>query len=141
MIRRRAAAVGAVIGLFLGLTHHDAKAHVPGCRSTDCDRRIHQKRRVHWKHTHPWEYRWHHLTLWERRWTRCISFHESGNRAVARESGHWSYFQWALPTWHAAGGAGNPETHTWTEQAVRAVDWAHRAGSSQWQTSATCGSV
>jgi hypothetical protein len=118
-----------------------AKAHVPGCHSRACDQRIHEKRRAHWKRTHIWEYRFHHLTTWERRWTRCISFHESGNRAVARESGHYGYFQWAMATWHAAGGAGNPELHSWHEQAVRAVHWAHRAGSSQWTTSATCGSV
>lgn len=132
--------LAVLVGLVL-LLATAAEAHVKGCRTTACDRRIHEKRREHWKRTHIWQYRWNHLSADERAWSRCISFRESGNRRVARESAHWSYFQWAMSTWHAAGGAGNPENVAWFEQAVRAVWWAHRAGSSQWTTSQTCGSV
>lgn len=129
------------LAIFWTLWLAGAFGHVKGCRTSACDHRIHLKRRLHWKHTHIWEYRWHHLTAHERSWAHCISFHESRNRRVARESAHWSYFQWALSTWYRAGGSGNPESHSWTEQAVRAVRWAHFAGSSQWSTYIYCGAV
>lgn len=137
-VRPLASVVAFAVALVL-LVVSSAQAHVKGCHSRACDRRIHVKRQHHWIRTHIWQHRWHHLTRHERSWARCISVHESGNRRVARESAHWSYFQWALSTWHAAGGSGNPENVEWFEQAVRAVHWAHRAGSSQWTTSSTCG--
>jgi hypothetical protein len=127
--------VGMLTAVVLALPA-TAESHVKGCHSRKCDRRISAKR-----HRLFWVHRFQEKSPWERTWARCISFHESGNRPIARASGHWGYFQWSLATWHAAGGSGNPETHSWSEQAVRAIRWAHIAGSSQWTTSAYCGSV
>jgi hypothetical protein len=131
--RRLAAVVGATVGIALGIADHDAKAHVEGCHTTACDRRIHEKRRAHWKRTHIWQYRWNHLGAAGRYWTRCVSFRESGNRRIARASGFLSYFQWTLSTWHSAGGSGNPEYSAgWHEQAVRAWRWHLSHPTGQW---------
>jgi hypothetical protein len=135
-VNRIAAIIGTTVGIAFGVIDHEALAHVKGCHSRKCDRRISAKR-----HRLFWVHRFQEKSPWERTWARCISFHESGNRPIARASGHWGYFQWSLATWHAAGGSGNPETHSWSEQAVRAIRWAHIAGSSQWSTSVYCGGV
>lgn len=110
-----------------------AAAHVPGCHSRVCDQRIHQKRRLHWQHTHPWLYAWHHLSAGGRYWARCVSRNESNNHRIARASGFLSYFQWTSSTWHDAGGSGNPEfSASWYEQAVRAWHWHLSHPSGQW---------
>jgi hypothetical protein len=136
MSRRLAAVIGATAGIALGVIDHDAKAHVPGCHSTACDRRIHQKRRSHWCRTHPvcvWKHRFLALPSGGRHWARCVSFRESRNHRIARASGFLSYFQWTLPTWHSAGGDGNPEyTASWYEQAVRAWHWHLTHPTGQW---------
>ena len=127
MMRRRAAAIGAAAGLIWGVLHHDAQAHVPGCHSRACDHRISAKR-----HRTFWIRRWQALPAGARYWTRCVSGKESGNRRVARESGFYSYFQWTLTTWHSAGGSGNPESHSWHEQALKAWRWHRSHPYGQW---------
>jgi hypothetical protein len=104
-----------------------AQGHVKGCHSRKCDRRVSEKR-----HRNYWVNRWKALPYGARRWTRCVSTHESGNRRIARESGFLSYFQWVGSTWHMAGGSGNPETHSWYEQAVKAWPWHVSHPYGQW---------
>lgn len=104
-----------------------AAGHVKGCHSRKCDRRISRRR-----HEHFWLNHWRSLPAGARYWTTCVSSHESGNRRIARESGFLSYFQWTIGTWHNAGGRGNPETHSWHEQAVKAWRWHRSHPYGQW---------
>lgn len=125
-----------------------ALAHVEGCHTTRCDRRVHAKRAQAWlKRERPWIWAWRHLTEHERAWARCIANYEtrgipwSRKRYTATGNGYYGSTQWLPSTWRAAGGSGLPIEHTLHEQLVRTVRWAHRAGSSQWSTSRWCGSV
>jgi len=109
------------------------------CRTKACERRVAAKKawnlcvKRHGGELCTWRNRWRRLSPTARYWTRCVSARESGNRRVARESGHLSYFQWVLSTWHAAGGEGNPEVSaTWYEQAVRAWRWHLSHPTGQW---------
>lgn len=132
------AAAACVVALYgpLLLLAALAHAHVPGCHSRACDRRIHEKRVHLWCLRTPrcvWKHRFLALPDEGRRWAHCVSLLESGNRRIARASGFLSYFQWTSPTWHSAGGYGNPEfTATWFEQAVRAWFWHVDHPSGQW---------
>lgn len=104
---------------------------------------MHVKRQHHWAKHHYWLWRWHHLGRAGQNWTRCVSFHESGNRRIARASGFLSYFQWVASTWHSAGGSGNPETHGWYEQADKAWWWHLSHPHGQWPNTGengACGS-
>ena len=122
----------AIAGATLALIPAQVKAHVHGCHSKACDKRIHLKRRAHWKRVHIWQWRFAHLSPAGRYWAHCVSSHESGNRRVARESGFLSYFQWTEQTWLNAGGHGNPENVSWAEQAVRAWRWHSSHPTGQW---------
>lgn len=124
-------------GVFIGsLWAVGAFAHVKGCHSTACDRRVHKKRAARWCRTHSvcvWKHRWLAIPPYGRRWTSCVSRLESNNRRIARDSGFLSYFQWTSSTWHNAGGYGNPEyAATWYEQAVRAWFWHLSHPHGQW---------
>lgn len=123
-MKRLASSLCAVVALAIPAK---AEGHVPGCHTTACDRRISAKR-----HRTYWIRRWRALPSYARHWTRCVSFRESGNRRIARASGFLSYFQWVASTWHAAGGSGNPETHSWHEQALKAWRWHLSHPYGQW---------
>ena len=125
-----------------------AHAHVPGCRSRACDRRVHQHRVRHWLRTHrPWVLAWQRLSAHERQWARCIASYETRGipwahkATVETGNGYYGSTQWLPSTWHSAGGSGLPTQHSLHEQLVRTVRWAHVAGSSQWSTSRICGAV
>lgn len=121
-----------------------AFAHVPGCRTRDCDRRIHAKRRAHWMHTHIWEYRWHHLSAADRAWARCIAYYETfgtpwpRKATVASRNGHYGAVQFSPSTARAAGFRLPVTQTTLDEQLVRAVHWRNVAGASQWATAGNC---
>jgi hypothetical protein len=118
------------------------------CHSHACWKRIHDRRAEHWLRTHrPWLYAWRHLSRGERSWAHCIATYEtygipwSEKAATDTGNGYQGSTQWLVSTWHAAGGSGEPKYASLHEQLVRTVRWAHRAGSSQWSTSRTCGVV
>lgn len=122
-----------------------AWGHVAGCHSRKCDRRIHHKHRLHWKHTHIWEWRWHHLSAADRAWARCIAYWETlgtpwpRKARVVSTNGHYGAMQFSRPT-AAAAGFRVPVTDTSLyEQMVRGVWWRNRTSASQWSTSYHCG--
>lgn len=127
MIRRMFCRLLISGALLSALLITEAEAHVKGCHTRKCDRRVSEKR-----HHNYWINRWSVLPGGARYWTQCVSAKESGNRRIARESGFLSYFQWVLVTWHRAGGTGNPETHSWHEQAIKAWRWHVRVPVNQW---------
>jgi hypothetical protein len=121
-----------------------ATAHVDGCRTKACDRRIHEKRRAHWKGRHIWEYRWHHLRAADRAWARCIAHWETfgipwGRKAtVVGTGGHLGAMQFDPGTAVSAGFTRTVTRTTLHEQLVRAVWWRNRTSPSQWSTSYHC---
>lgn len=131
------AAVGAFAGLIFGIAHHDAKAHVPGCHSTACDRRIHKKRAAHWCRTHSvcvWKHRWRAEEPSWRGWAHRTEGCESGHnaRAVSASGTYRGSMQFDLRTWREAGGHGDPIFATIYEQRVRAIELAKRVGTGRW---------
>lgn len=137
----------ALAGVLFSHITYDVNArdkYMPGCDSRACEKRVLRKAtkkqlrqwckadcqvRVYKK---KWVRRFKALSAEDQTWARRISTCESGNRRIAREGGFWSYFQWTLGTWHAAGGSGNPENVYWHEQAVRAVRFMRANGTHHW---------
>lgn len=102
---------------------------VAPCEGDPCRDRRHEGER--------WLRRYDRLSDRARRWARATANCETGGtfrRGIHSPSGTYhSYFQWSLRTWHAAGGAGDPEDRAgYQRQAVRAVRWARREGVGQW---------
>ena len=102
-------------------------------------RAAHRKARAHWAWRHEyaqlWKIRLARLPASWVQWAKNITTCESRWDRYARDyltGSHVSYFQWALSTWAAAGGTGHPFDASWEEQAVRAIKWAWKAGTSQW---------
>jgi hypothetical protein len=100
-LNRIAAIIGTTVGIAFGV--QDAQAHVHGCRSKACDRRVHRKRAAHWCRTHAvclWRHRWNNLPSGERSWARCIADHEtrgypwSVKARVATGNGYYGSTQW-----------------------------------------------
>lgn len=125
------------IACFLGpLFLAKAFAHVPGCHSRACDRRIHAKRVHAWCNRTPrcvWKHRWQAEEPSWKAWLRSTAWCESGNRAhIATGNGYFGLVQFDYGTWHEAGGSGYPHHATWYEQAVRAIELAKRVGTGRW---------
>lgn len=97
------------------------------CSTHKCWARVSAKR-----HAHFWPRKLHAQPQGWQAWAWSTSGCESNHRRVARESGFYSYFQWTLQTWHVAGGRGNPEQHSYEEQAVKAIRYARRYGTGAW---------
>jgi hypothetical protein len=101
--------------------------------------RAHELARSHWawrhQYTQLWQIRLARMPAGWVQWARNITSCESGWNRYARDyatGSHVSYFQWALSTWAAAGGTGHPFDASWAHQAVLAIRWAWKAGTSQW---------
>ena len=99
----------------------------------------HQRARAHWawrhRYTQIWKIRLNRMPAGWVQWARNITSCESNWDRYARDyltGSHVSYFQWALSTWYAAGGTGHPFNAEWAHQAVLAIRWAWKAGTSQW---------
>lgn len=104
-----------------------AASHAACGHSKACWGRVSAKR-----HAHYWPRRLHAESVVWQQWAWRTSGCESTHRRVARASGYFSYFQWTLGTWHVAGGRGNPEQHSYAEQAVKAIRYARRYGTGAW---------
>ena len=88
-----------------------------------------------WRHSyaHRWRIAFNRLPAGDRAWAWSTGACESGNNpATNTGNGFHGAFQFVLSTWHAAGGSGIPEQHSWHYQAVIAVRWMHIAGRGQW---------
>jgi hypothetical protein len=111
-------------------------AHVAGCHTRKCDRRVHQHRVQKWCLHHArcvWKHRWHAEEASWKNWLRHTANCESGNRAhIATGNGYYGLTQFDLATWHEAGGHGYPHQATWYEQAVRSIELAKRVGTGRW---------
>jgi hypothetical protein len=59
---------------------------------------------------------------------------ESGGRQDAYNPAgpYYSYFQWSMPTWRAAGGEGDPRTASYETQRALAIAWQARTSWAQW---------
>ena len=137
--RRQSQVLGAAVALVVSLVLllvSNAKAHVPGCHSRACDRRVHEHRVQAWCLRHArcvWKHRWLAEEPSWRNWLRSTANCESRNRAhIATGNGYFGLVQFDLATWHAAGGHGYPHWATWYEQAVRAIEYAKRGHVSAW---------
>lgn len=84
----------------------------------------------------PWKARFRHLGANERAWAKSTSRCETGGTfspTIHDPSGTYhGAFQFDMTTARAAGFKGDPHTKTWFEQAVRAVRYRRRVGSSPW---------
>jgi hypothetical protein len=99
--------------------------------------RAHELARRWWAWRHEYAQRWvivfNRLPSWDRAWAWSTGACESGNNpATNTGNGYHGAHQWLISTWHAAGGTGLPEQHSWYYQAVIAVRWMHVAGTGQW---------
>lgn len=93
------------------------------------------KDRKAWRRSYSgkWKLAWRGLSPQAKGWTKHVSFHESGNRRVAPESGFLSYFQWLMPTWRAACGCSlHPYNASWHHQATVAWFWHLSHPTGQW---------
>jgi hypothetical protein len=92
-------------------------------------------RRWRLEYTQLWKIRLARMPAGWVRWARNITACESRWDRYARDyatGSHVSFFQWALPTWYAAGGTRHPFNASWEHQAVLAIRWAWTEGTSQW---------
>lgn len=108
------------------------------CQRRAVSRRIARRVLPRYKAKHArrfhWELRFNALPSAGQAWARSTAMCESTmNQRAYNPAGPWySYFQWALSTWRAAGGAGHPYDASFHHQAVLAWPWhlAHPRG--QW---------
>ena len=120
---------------WLALVTSAALAHVPGCHTTACDRRIHEKRRAHWARTHVWEHRWHHVSPWLRASLARLRWCESTNNYRAVNGQYTGAYQYAASTWARAGGYGLAMYAPPREQDVRTA-WFWPTHRSEWECQA-----
>jgi hypothetical protein len=114
-----------------------AHAHVAGCHTTACDRRVHHKRAERWCARTPrcvWRHRWQAQSAAWRSWALATESCESGHKPDAIGGGglYRGALQFTYGTWSAAGGYGDPAAATIYEQRVRAIRLAQRVGTGQW---------
>lgn len=105
-----------------------AHAHVEGCHTTKCDRRISAKR-----HRHYWVGRFQAFSTSWRGWAHSTSWCEANHRADTNTgNGFYGAFQYTLQTAGVAGFHRRPDLTTWHEQAVRSIRYAQRHGTGAW---------
>jgi hypothetical protein len=115
----------------------DRVQHYATCLATRAKaHRAHELARIYWGWRHRYAQVWpirlaRQQASWVQ-WARNVTFCESRWDRYATNGSHWSYFQWSMPTWYAAGGTGHPYDAIWPHQAVLAIGWAQVAGTSQW---------
>jgi hypothetical protein len=97
------ARVVAASALAIAAIPHDAEAHVRGCHTSACDQRVHVKRRLHWAHTHPFEFARHHLPRWGSlmlaRLRGCETRGLSATAAYTYRGAHDGAYQYLYGTW------------------------------------------
>ena len=100
---------------------------------------VRESREWRQSYAHKWPIKFNSLPGGWQSWARAVSYCESHNYRYASNGTHHSYFQWAPSTWAAAssgwGAPASPYDASWHLQAVIAVAWAKRAGTSQWACS------
>lgn len=112
--------------------------HYVACVTTKAKKvavKKHVLRLLAWRKSYrpKWRIQFNRLPAWDRQWAISTSSCESGmNPATNTGNGFYGAFQFMLSTWHAAGGTGMPNQHSWHYQAVIAVSWMHRSSPSQW---------
>lgn len=132
---RNLVAVGALIGLLLALCFSDAKAHVRGCHTRACDRRIHARRAAHWCQTHIWECRWHHVSPALKDRLARLRHCESTDNYRASNGSHWGGYQYSWGPRSAGVRAGfrvRPDHASPREQDVRTA-WFFPSHASEWE--------
>lgn len=126
------------VAIFWSLLLAGAFGHVHGCRTAACDKRIHEKRRAHWKRTHIWEYRWHHVDPWLKAALSRVRFCESRNNYRASNGSHWGGYQYSWGRGSAGERAGfrvRPDYASPREQDVRTA-WFWPSHRGEWQCKA-----
>lgn len=101
---------------------------------------VHRHVRKLWAWRHSYAHRWpirlnEHPAGWIQ-WARNITMCESRWNRYASNGSHFSYFQFSAATWASASAGFDPPGSiydaSWEHQAVIAIHWAWRAGTSQW---------
>lgn len=115
--------------------------HYATCVATAAKRRAvwrHVRRSWAWRraYAHRWPIRLNRFPAGWVRWARNITACESTWNRYATNGIHQSYFQWNPNTWAAASAGfdapASPFDASWPHQAVIAIRWAWKAGTSQW---------
>lgn len=115
--------------------------HYATCLATRAKaHRAHELARKWWAWRHAYSQRWvirlNRLPAGWVQWARNITACESTWNRYASNGSHFSYFQFSAPTWAAASAGfdapASPFDANWEHQAVIAINWAWRAGTSQW---------
>jgi hypothetical protein len=104
-----------------------AGAHIPGCNTDVCDRRMTKK--AHAKTVKRWRRVVRPYDPWLTRTARC----ESGLRwHIATGNGFYGGLQFTLSSWRAVGGGGFPHWATPLEQKYRGVRLLWVQGRGAW---------
>lgn len=108
------------------------------CQRRAVSRRIVRRSLKRYKAKHArryyWQVRFHRLPAVGQSWAYSTAHCESTmNQRAYNPAGPWySYFQWSLSTWAAAGGVGHPYGASFYHQAVLAWPWHVSHPSGQW---------
>jgi hypothetical protein len=100
----------------------------------------HERARAHWKWRHQYAQRWtirlNRMPAAWVQWARNITACESTWNRYASNGSHFSFYQFSAPTWAAASAGFDPPPSiyqaSWAHQSVIAINWAWKAGTSQW---------
>lgn len=123
--------IAMAAALFLWGSSGTSDAHVPGCHTTKCDRRIHLRRAHHYcvkKYGAGWCWwrdRYRTMSHADRAYAQAVRDCEKGDRP----GDHSSFIfraEWTRSTWHAAGGA-DYYPSVWEED-WRIVHWTRAVG-------------
>jgi hypothetical protein len=112
-----------------------AHAHVAGCHTRKCDRRIHAKRAAHWCRTHPscvWRHRWARIDAGLKARLARLRYCESTNNYRAVNGQYTGAYQYAASTWARAGGSGLAMNAPPREQDVRTA-WFFPSHAGEWE--------